>query len=83
MRDYLLQLDSVDKLKNTKVRPIKVGDVVLVRDDNKRRLVWRIARVLNEHVGRDGLTRSYTIKFANGNLVKRPCQLLYPLEVAM
>ena len=59
---------------------LKVGSIVLIREDNVKRLNWPLARVLELHPGRDGIARSATLKTAT-SVVTRPVQRLHDLEL--
>ena len=59
---------------------LEIGDIVLVGSDNKRRLDWPLAKVIDLFPGRDGITRLAKIKTQNGEML-RPLQRLYPLEI--
>lgn len=61
--------------------PVKIDDVVLISDDNKRRLMWPLARVIEVYPGRDGHVRCVKLKTAKGILI-RPIQRLVPLEIS-
>lgn len=76
--EYLSQL----LLKNhqTNQAELKVGDIVLVGSDNKKRIDWPFARIENIYPGKDGIARVFKLKTASGNCI-RPLQRLYPLEV--
>lgn len=81
-REYLLLLRSAHtELNGRASAPLQVGDVCLVKDDNAARIKWNLARIQDAHTGRDGVVRTYTIRFANGHLTRRAAQLLIPLEV--
>ncbi|XP_064648534.1 uncharacterized protein LOC135500812 [Lineus longissimus] len=71
-------------LQNVKYAPtenaIKVGDIVLVHDDIKKRIDWTLARVTKLVFGNDGFVRSAEIKTKHGT-TNRPITKLYPLEV--
>jgi len=58
---------------------IKVGDVVLVRDDGKKRCTWKMGRVQEVMHGRDGCIRSAVVRTENG-VLRRAVECLYPLE---
>ena len=45
---------------------IKVGDIVIVHTDNKKRLEWPLAKVLKLSQGNDGYIRSAQIKMQDG-----------------
>ncbi|GFT45955.1 integrase catalytic domain-containing protein [Nephila pilipes] len=66
------------KIYNT--QPIKVDEIVLLEDNNKRRSYWNLARVLKVISGRDGQIRLALIKTENSELL-RPVQRLYRLEL--
>ncbi|OXA43305.1 uncharacterized protein LOC110858916 [Folsomia candida] len=77
-KEYLGQL--VQKASEKKTRDPKIGDIVLVGADNKKRFEWPLGRILKLNKGRDGQYRSALVKTAKGFL-DRPLQRLYPLEV--
>ena len=79
-KEYLLELQ---KMKTwTDVRDnVKVGDVVLIAEDNQRKQDWMLGRIQVLHPGRDDLVRSVTVKTAKG-LRRRPVQRLRLLEPA-
>jgi hypothetical protein len=62
-----------------------VGDVVLVHEENKPRGFWKLAKVESLIKGADGLIRGATVRLHSADkrfsLLRRPLQLLYPLEV--
>ena len=58
---------------------MKVGDVVLIHDDNPR-VNWKLALVTSINRGRDGLVRSANLRTANGT-TNHPITRLHPLEV--
>ena len=64
---------------------IKVGDVVVVHDEGLPRGFWKLGKIQEVIVGRDGQIRGATVKVASRNRqysrLRRPIQLLYPLEV--
>ncbi|UYV80775.1 hypothetical protein LAZ67_19001706, partial [Cordylochernes scorpioides] len=43
--------------RRSKTRPIKVGDLVLIGQDNAKRVNWPLARVVEVYPGRDGPVR--------------------------
>lgn len=66
--------------KVSKFQP-QVGDVVIVRTDNKNRGTWPLAIVSATYPGKDGIIRAVELRTAHGTL-ERPVQHLYPLEIA-
>ena len=71
--------------KSTNPTPIAVGDMVVVHDEEQPRGFWRLARVENLITGADGLVRGATVrvksKTRRSSTLRRPIQLLYPLEL--
>lgn len=45
---------------------IKIGDLVLLKEDNIPPLQWRLGRVVHTHPGQDGVTRVVTVKTSAG-----------------
>jgi len=76
--EYLPQLQRKNKWRNEEV-PLKVGDVVLVTEDNTTRPTWPMGRVTEVVPGRDGLIRTVKVKTKKGAFV-RPVQRLHLLE---
>ena len=60
-------------------RNLTAGDIVLIVDPATRRGEWPIGRVLESHVGPDGVVRSASIQTANGITVHTTVKL-YLLE---
>ena len=61
-------------------KPIKVGDIVFIENDNEKRLNWPLARVVVTIPGKDDNIRVVKLKTSSGCLF-RPIQRLYPLEM--
>jgi hypothetical protein len=78
--EYLGYLLHRNPKKN--MQSIRVGDVVLVGCDNKKRLAWPLARVVELISGRDGVQRVAKLKTATGEMT-RPIQRLFPLEMSV
>ncbi|UYV73534.1 hypothetical protein LAZ67_10004015 [Cordylochernes scorpioides] len=76
--EYLGQL--VQKA-NERTPKLSVGDVVIVKVEDKRRLHWPMARIVELFPGRDGHSRFAKVRTKLGTLI-RPVQKLYPLEVS-
>ncbi|UYV63234.1 hypothetical protein LAZ67_2003506 [Cordylochernes scorpioides] len=77
--EYLGQL--VQKA-NERTPKLSVGDVVIVKVEDKRRLHWPMARIVELFPGRDGHSRVAKVRTKLGTLI-RPVQKLYPLEVSI
>ena len=54
--------------------------VVLIHDETPRNQ-WKLGVIIHLHQGKDGLVRSVTLRTTKGNLISRPIEKLYPLEV--
>ena len=68
--EYLQQLQRLQKW-HTPTPNLKVGDVVIIRDDNVFTNHWPMARVLETHPGKDGLVRVVSLK-TKTTVLKRP-----------
>ncbi|CAG7784723.1 unnamed protein product [Allacma fusca] len=60
---------------------IKIGTLVLIKDDRLPSLKWKLGRVTEVHPGKDNLVRVVTLKTSEGEL-KRPVAKLCPLPLA-
>lgn len=62
-----------------------MGDVVIVHDEALPRGLWKLGRIKEVFIGRDGLPHSALVRVATRDrqhtLLKRSLQLLYPLEI--
>ncbi|CAK1583812.1 unnamed protein product [Parnassius mnemosyne] len=77
--EYLTQLSS--RSKWLRPRPnMKIGDMVIIQDDNLPPGKWAMGRVVELHPGSDGHVRVVTLKTKNGNL-KRPVSKLSLLPI--
>lgn len=61
-------------------KPISIGCLVLICDDNEPRSKWKRGRVLNLVIGKDGVARSANVCTPNGTL-SRPVNKLAVLDV--
>ena len=64
---------------------VQVGDVVCVKEDNMKRNMWKLEKVEELIVGKDSVVRGAVVRISRSGkpsvLLRRPLQLLYPLEV--
>lgn len=65
--------------KNISEKPVARVKVVLIHDETPR-TQWKLEVIIQLHWGKDGLVRSVTLR-KKGNLISRPIEKLYPLEV--
>lgn len=80
-REYLLELRSAHTVRTPRTTTIREGDLTLIEDDRMPRQIWKIGMVKELFIGRDGLVRSCSVRTPDGSILRRPIQLLYPLEV--
>lgn len=82
-KEYLLELRSAHISSSVK-RPsdLKTGDVVLIYEDKMPKHLWRIGRITEVYMGRDGKVCSCLVMLPSRNTLRRPVQLLYPLELS-
>ena len=76
-KEYLHTLMRRSKWQR-KARPFKIGDVVLVVDDNLDRGKWNLGRVTEVFPGADGVVRNIKIKTKSGEY-KRSVQKCCPI----
>ncbi|GFU50195.1 DUF5641 domain-containing protein [Trichonephila clavipes] len=77
-REYLSEL--IQKSNEKSSREPKVGEIVLIGDDNKKRLFWPMAKIIELITGRDGKIRTFKRKIQHVTVL-RPVQRVYPLEI--
>ncbi len=78
---YVTQLSRFTKWTKP-TRNLRVGDLVVLREDSPILTQWPLARIVNVHPGRDNLVRVATIKTATGTYTRPVAKLalLLPLE---
>lgn len=59
---------------------LKIGQLFLIKDDNRNIQQWPLGRIIETHPGSDGLVRVVTLKTQSG-LLKRPIHKLSPLPI--
>ncbi|GFQ93729.1 integrase catalytic domain-containing protein [Trichonephila clavata] len=73
---------SILKQTSNKVQtPLSVRDIVLISLDNKKRVDWPLAKIIEIYKGRDGVSRVARLKTQSGELI-RPIQRLCRLETS-
>ncbi|GBO04729.1 hypothetical protein AVEN_179309-1 [Araneus ventricosus] len=78
-REYHVQLVQRNRDKNC-VREPRLGEIVLVADDTKKRLLWPLAKIIELIRGKDGKVKTVRVKTQKGCMV-RPIQRLFHLEI--
>ncbi|GFV95677.1 DUF5641 domain-containing protein [Trichonephila clavipes] len=77
-KEYLSEL--IQKQNDNRVREPRIGEMVLIGNDNKKRLSWSIAKIIELIPGRDREIRTVRLKTQHGTVI-RPVQRIFPLEV--
>ncbi|KAK5979541.1 hypothetical protein GCK32_011489 [Trichostrongylus colubriformis] len=84
-KTYLDDLRESHKLrmdnKRTGTKPPRIGEVVLLADPNLPRYSWRMGRITELKEGSDAEIREAVVRMPNGNCMRRPVNLLVPLEL--
>ena len=80
-REYLTVLrESHNMVHKTKVLKTGIGDVIMIKSEDKKRGNWKISIVKELYQGKDQEIRGAQIKTVKGCL-EQPIQLLQPLEL--
>ncbi|GFV55409.1 DUF5641 domain-containing protein [Trichonephila clavipes] len=61
-------------------RALKIGEIVLIENPNKKRLYWLLGKVIVLIPGREGKVRTLKLRCSNSEII-RPIQRLFPLEI--
>lgn len=78
--EYLNTLQQRTKWQQSAAN-LKLGDLVIVKEDNLPPMLWRLGRVIDVHPGKDNLVRVATLKTMNG-VLKRPIHKLMVLPIS-
>jgi len=69
----------------TKKRPLKIYDIVIIKEDHVPPTRWKLGRVIKVHQGIDGEIRVVTVRIGSGTEMKRPtvklCRLLTDKDI--
>lgn len=77
--DYLHQLQMRYKWHD-KIQ-VKVGQMVIIKDDNLPSFEWLLGRIIELHPGSDSIVRVVTVRTKNGNTKRHLAKLCYlPIE---
>ena len=87
--EYLFELRELHRCSSVKsiaVSPsVQNGDVVIIKEDNVARNLWKLGRVEELIMSEDSHVRGAIVRVARAGkpsvLLQRPVQCLYPLEV--
>ncbi|XP_057672891.1 uncharacterized protein LOC130904222 [Diorhabda carinulata] len=78
-KEYISELQQRNKWKQN-CHNWKVGEIVLIKDDNKPPMKWKMGKVLEMFVGKDNVARVALLKTEMGNL-KRSFSKICPLPI--
>ncbi|XP_055630624.1 uncharacterized protein LOC129771224 [Toxorhynchites rutilus septentrionalis] len=76
-KEYLTEVNNQRKKTSIPVS-LRIGQMVLLQEDNKSSIAWPLARIVAVHPGEDNIIRVVTVKTANG-IYKRPTSRIFPL----
>lgn len=79
--EYISELQGRTKWKQQFGNLLKVGTLVVIKDDQLPVLKWRIGRVVALHPGRDNTVRVASVKCADGSLIKRAVSRMCVLPI--
>ena len=85
-QDYLMALRENLPLSHKESqsqisRQPKIGEIVLVKDDNLPHRLWKLTLIKEYILSKDGQIRSVIIQLPNKQLVSRAINHLFPLEI--
>ena len=78
-KEYLLDLQARTKWQDHNTPKAKVGDIVLIMDDNQPPMHWTMGKIDSLITGNDGIPRIANVKTAHGviqRLVRKLCPLV-------
>lgn len=79
-KEYLNSLRSAHFYVPTSSNAIQEGTVVLVYEHLSPRQLWKMGVVEKVLIGRDGRITACMVRLPSRTVIRRPVQLLYPLE---
>ena len=74
------QLPIKESKKKLSCKP-KIGEIVHLKKDSSRSK-WKLGKFEQSIQSNDGEIRAAKVRMSNGSLLKRPLNLLYPMELA-
>jgi len=81
-REYVVNLREHHKLqsRNDRQPSAQIGDVVLIHDAKIPRAMWRMGVITETINGADNLVRGAVVKTRHNSYLKRPLNMLFPIE---
>ena len=80
--EYLTELRERDKVVKKGDPNIDVGDVLLVNQKQTPRISRPLGKVLHQIKSPDGHVRGAELRPSKGGTLRRPLNMLYPLEIS-
>ena len=85
-QDYLLNLRETLPLthkgpRSQVKRQPKIGEIVIIKDDNLPRRTWKLGRIKSHIFSKDNQIRAVKVQLPNKNILDRAINHLYPLEI--
>ena len=78
--EYLTELRTYHSKRKTNIHP-KVGSLVLIKDEKRKRQEWKVGKIVEMMIGRNDITRGAVVSLGSDKQkIRRPLELLYPLE---
>lgn len=79
---HLQQRPATQKFQNKyAARLPRIGDVVIIRDDLRKRAYWKLGKIVQLNVSDDLQVRSAQLKVGSGKITVRPLKDLFFLEL--
>lgn len=79
--EYIGELQGRAKWKRGHPAAVKIGSLVILRNDNMPPLKWDMGRIVDLHPGSDGVIRVVSLKTSSGNVIKRAVTKLCVLPI--
>ncbi|XP_006813840.1 uncharacterized protein LOC102810344 [Saccoglossus kowalevskii] len=81
--EYIVSLRErhLNQHRGVKINTVRVGDIVLIHNDVRKRVHWRMGRVTKLLPGADGIVRAVELATKNGS-TNRSITRLIPLELS-
>lgn len=80
-KEYLNQLNIRSKWQTHNPKSLKIGDMIIIKEDNAPPLRWQLGRVVQIHPGDDSIVRVATVRTQSGTYKRSVRRLsLLPLD---
>uniref|UniRef100_A0AAF5Q730 Integrase catalytic domain-containing protein n=1 Tax=Wuchereria bancrofti TaxID=6293 RepID=A0AAF5Q730_WUCBA len=72
---------EITSSKGAQKRTPKKGEIVLLNESGIPRGMWKLLRIKDIKIDKDGEVRNIQVETSTGKLLDRPINILYPLEI--